>query len=317
MEGANVGEASSYVAKSAEDMIDYLSYSKEEGKINGTTFILQDVVPGSEVSTEAWFSNGELIGSSINTTWETKKFLAGELGQRTGAETSLVCGYKDPPALFRGTVSKIQPLLKHAKWTGPIDVNAIVSEKDRKPYFLEFTPRFGYSAIFAYATILGCGVGEFLKGVVTGGFKVPYKATWGTALKLSVPPYPCDIKDKKASKETYGEPAGMVVKGVENKDFYKVDVMKNRHGRLVTAGTTGIVGECMGRGESIMSAWRASQKVFESIEAPNKQGRFTDGVEDAWKRVNQLKKWGFDIPENKISAGTKTVNPFDVRVPAE
>jgi hypothetical protein len=59
-----------------------------------------------------------------------------------------------------------------------------------------------------------------------------------------------------------------------------------------------------------MEAWRASQKVFEEIEVPNKGGRLTDGVEDAWKRILKLRNWGFgDIPSpssGQISPETKT-----------
>jgi phosphoribosylamine--glycine ligase len=316
VDGQNVGEASSYVSKSAEDMLDYLSYAKEEGRINGDTFVLQDVVAGSEVSTEGWFSNGQLVPGSVNSTWETKKLMAGELGPRTGCETSVVCHYEGDSRLFAGTVSKILPLLKHAKWTGPIDINAIVSEENKKPYFLEFTPRFGYSAIYAYAAILGCGLGEFFSGIANGSFRVPYKATWGTTLKLSVPPYPVDIQDKVASKETYGASAGLRVKGIPNKNFSMIDIMTKKN-RIVTAGTSGIVGECLGVGRSFFDAWRQSQQTFEKIDVPNKQGRLTDGVEDAWKRIKKLQSWGYsDIP--KLSAaGTVPSTPVGATTAAE
>ena len=295
IEGSDANEASSYVAKSAEDMIDYLSYSKEEGKINGDKFILQVVVSGAEVSTECWYSNGRPLVSTVNSTWETKKFLAGELGQRTGAETSLVCHYDGGSMLYDRTVKKIQPLLEAEKWTGPVDANVIVDEKTHKCYFLEWSKRLGYSAIYAYCNMLGIGIGEFFRRIAFGE-NVTYKATWSSSLKLSIPPYPCDIPDKKANKETYGLSQGMVIKGLPNKDFWVIDAMKRKE-RIVTAGTSGIVGECMGRGKSVYEAWRASQKVFKDISLPNQQGRYTDGVEDAWKRIVKLRSWGFtDIP---------------------
>src|ERR1700761_3613421 len=172
----NKSEASSSVSKDAEDMLDYLAHAKEDGLLSGSdTFVLQEVVKGAEISTELWFSNGIPVWPA-NSTFETKKFLAGELGQRTGCETSLVFHYGgEQSRVVDKTIRKIFPLLKHSAWTGPIDINCIVSEKDREPYFLEWTPRLGYSAIYGFASILGIGVGEFFKGIAYGTLKtIPF-----------------------------------------------------------------------------------------------------------------------------------------------
>ena len=40
-----------------------------------------------------------------------------------------------------------------------------------------------------------------------------------------------------------------------------------------------------------------AEKVFKSVEVPNAQGRYTDGIDDAWKRILELRKMGYtDIP---------------------
>lgn len=297
----NKSEASSYVAKDTEDMVDYLSYAKEQGEISPSdTFILQEVVKGAEISTELWFSNGEPIYPA-NSTFEVKKFLAGELGQRTGAETSLVFHYgSESSRICDKTIQKLFPLLKYAKYTGPIDVNCIVSEVDHEPYFLEFTPRLGYSAIYGFMAILGMPISEFFRRVSRGTFTVPFKALWGSSLKLSIPPYPVDIEDEKAAKETYGKTEGIRINGEYGKDFIPIDCMKPKKQKsteIVAAGTSCILGECLGRGNTMLEAWRGSQKVFKSVEAPNQQGRYTDGSEDAWKRVLKLRQFGYtDIP---------------------
>lgn len=294
------GESASYVAKDAEDMIDYLGQQKESGKINGTTFIVQEVIKGAEISTECFFSNGVPIESSINSTFETKKFLAGELGPRTGCEVSLVCHYQGHSKLYDKTIRKILPLLKYAKWTGPLDVNCIVSEVDHEPYFLEFTPRFGYSAIYAFMACLGMRISEFLHRVSRGTFNVSYRSLWGSSLKLSIPPYPTQIENEKAGEETYVMQEGVRINGKYGSDFVPVDVQKGKNTEFECSGTTCIIGECLGRGNSILESWRASQHVFKSVEVPNAQGRYTDGIEDAWKRILKLKQWGYDIP-NPIS----------------
>jgi phosphoribosylamine--glycine ligase len=289
------GESASYVGKDAEDMTDYLQQQKESGKINGNKFIIQEVVKGAEISTELWFSNGDPVWPS-NSTLETKKFLAGELGPRTGCEVSLVYHYEgNGSKVVDKTIRKLFPLLKYAKWTGCIDVNTIVSEDDHEPYFLEWTPRLGYSAIYAYMAILGIPISEYFSRLSRGAFTIPFKAKWGSALKVSIPPYPTAIQPDKASEETYGLQEGVRINGEYGKDFLPIDVIKGNKSDLACAGTTCIIGECLGRGNSVLEAWRASQRVFKSVEVPNKQGRYTDGVSDILERVQKLRRFGYDV----------------------
>jgi phosphoribosylamine---glycine ligase len=298
----NKSEASSYVAKDADEMVDYLSYAQEQGEISPSdTFILQEVVKGAELSTEMWFYDGNPIWPA-NSTFETKKFLAGELGQRTGCETSLVFHYEGTQSkIVYKTIRKIFPLLKYSRYTGPIDVNCIVSEDDHEPYFLEWTPRLGYSAVYAFCAMLGMPISEFFRRVSTSStWNIPFKSLWGSALKVSIPPYPTDVEDKKAAEDLYGKTEGIRINGKYGPDFWPIDVMKPKKQKsteIVAAGTSCILGECIGRGNSMLEAWRASQKVFKSVEVPNQQGRYTDGSEDAWKRVLKLRQFGYtDVP---------------------
>lgn len=302
------GESASYVSKDAGDMIDYLQQQKESGKIDGNTFIVQEKIDGSEVSTECWFSGGTPCFPS-NSTWETKKLLAGELGVRTGCETSVVCHYEGRDSkLADQTVLKLSPLLKYAKYSGPFDVNTIVSEKDHKAYFLEFTPRLGYSAIYAYTFLLGMPLSQYFHRIAhpQGSFTIPFKSKWSTALKIHIPPYPVTHEDDRIVREIYKPTEGIRVK-TKSPDFWPVDVRKGKKTDFEVAGTMGIVGECLGRGNSIMEAWRASQKVFESVEVPNAGGRLTDGIEDAWKRILKLRQWGYtEIPAPSQGQGHST-----------
>lgn len=297
------GESASYVAKDAEDMVDYLTQQKESGKISGNTFIIQEVVKGAEISTEVWFCNGEPVWPA-NSTLEDKHFLAGGLGPRTGCETSLVYHYEDTHSkIVDKTIRKLFPLLKYSKWTGCLDVNCIVSEDDHEPYFLEFTPRIGYSAIYAYMSILGMPVSEYFHKLSRGSFSIPFKALWGSSLKISIPPYPTTIEPEAASTETYGLQEGVRVNGKYGPDFIPIDCQKGKKTDLECSGVTGIIGEALGRGKTILEAWRASQRVFKSVEVPNKQGRYTDGVEDIWKRALKLRQFGYECPSPSGEAG--------------
>jgi phosphoribosylamine--glycine ligase len=313
----NKSEASSYVSKDAEEMVDYLTYAKEQGEISPSdTFILQEVVKGAEISTEVWFSDGNPIWPA-NSTFETKKFLAGELGQRTGCETSLVCHYDgNGGRIVDRTIRKILPLLKYSRYTGPLDVNCIVSEEDHEPYFLEFTPRIGYSAIYAFMAIIGIPISEFFYRVSRGTFTIPFKSLWGSALKLSIPPYPTDIEDPKAAKDVYGKTEGVRINGKYGKDFWPIDVMKGKKTEFQAAGTSCIIGECLGRGNSMLEAWRGSQKVFKSVEVPNQQGRYTDGSEDAWKRILKLRQFGYRELPSPSGGGGNDANPLQSLKPS-
>jgi hypothetical protein len=304
------GESASYVASDAEDMVDYLTQQKESGKINGNTFIIQEVVKGAEVSTELWLCNGTPIWPA-NSTFEDKHFLAGGLGQRTGAEVSLVCHYEGTTSkIIEKTIRRLLPLLKYSKFNGCVDVNCIVSEKDHEPYFLEWTPRLGYSAIWAYMAILGIPISEYFHRISKGPFTIPFKSTWGTSLKISIPPYPTEIIPDKASEETYSLQEGVRVNGKYGDDFIPIDCQKGKRTELEIAGTSCIVGECIGRSRNALEAWRSSQKVFKSVEVPNQSGRYTDGITDLLDRVNKLRKWGYDIPDPNKFAGVRASTPL-------
>lgn len=303
------GESASYVAKDAEDMVDYLAQQKESGKINGNTFIIQEVVKGAEISTELWFSNGNPVWPA-NSTLEDKHFLAGGLGQRTGCEVSLVYHYNgNGSKIVEKTIKKLFPLLKYSKWTGCIDVNCIVSEDDHEPYFLEFTPRIGYSAIYAYMAILGIPVSDYFHRLSRGTFTIPFKNLWGSSLKISIPPYPVAIEDEKASEEVYRAQEGVRINGEYGKDFIPIDVEKGKNTELSCAGSSGIIGECLGRGNTVLEAWRSSQKVFKTVDVPNCQGRYTDGISDIYERISKLRRWGYDLP----GEGRRETHPLSTK----
>lgn len=318
----NKSEASSFVAKDADEMVDYLTHSQEEGLITSSdTFVIQEVVKGAEISTEVWFSDGNPIWPA-NSTFETKKFLAGELGQRTGCETSVVFHYEgDRSKVVDRTIRKILPLMKYSKYTGPVDVNCIVSEKDHEPYFLEWTPRLGYSAIYAFMSMLGMPISQFFWNVAHGTkFTIPFKTLWGSSLKISVPPYPANIEGKEATIQTYGKAEGLRINGKYGKDFIAIDVMKGKKTELQGAGCSCIIGECLGRGSTVLEAWKGSKKVFDSVEVPNKQGRYTDGIDDAWKRILKLREMGYtDVPNPSVKisgGGEKSAYPLSASKPS-
>ena len=294
----NISAASSFVSKSAAEMVEYLVFLRELGADKGTKFILQALVKGIEISTEVWFSKGKPI-LPFNGTLENKKLLAGDLGPSSGCETSAVFPYlSSSPKIVEKTLKKLFPLFEKDQWSGPVDINAIVSEKDHEPYFLEFTMRMGYSAIYALCAMIEDGIGDFLHGVATGtATRIPMRHSWGTSLRVSVPPYPLEIKDERLSREIYGSIAGQWVKAPEDKNIWLMNVKKNERGRIVTAAVDGLVGECTGVGKSLYQAWKMSLDKFEQIKVANKQGRIKDGVDRVYGDMRKLRDWKYDVPD--------------------
>lgn len=308
----NKGAASSYVSKDDKDMIEYMTYLGESGLVKpGSKFILQEKVDGTEVSTEVWFAKGKPV-LPYNTTFETKKFMPGDLGPNTGCETSVVCPYPDGAGkMVKKTIAKIFPLIEKEGWSGPLDINCIVSDKDHEPYALEWTARLGYSAVYAWAAMIEDDLAEFFFRIATGKTdRIRVKHSWGTALRLTIPPYPFENPEKpELEQELFEETAGQWVKfPEESKHIWLLDVKKDEKKRHVTAGVDGTICECTGVGENLYAAWKGSQKVFDSVNVPNKQGRYIDGTESAWKRINKLISYGYDIPKPQgFHAATKEV----------
>jgi phosphoribosylamine-glycine ligase len=300
MSGGECGCASSYVSKDAKDMFEYIEWQKERKLIKpGMEFVLQEVVKGVEISTEVWFSEGKPL-LPYNSTFEIKKFMPGDLGPNTGCETSAVFPYLSAtPKMVQKTISKIFPFLLQNRWSGPIDVNCIVSEKDSEPYFLEWTPRLGYSAIYALVATFDGDLSRFFYDVSRGtNTRVPIKHTWGMSLKVSVPPYPVERPDQPDVEHAlYKDTEGLRVKSEQGPHIWPIDAKKGKSGGLECAGVNGIIMECTGVGETMEKAWNGAKKLFEAVEVPNKQGRVLDGMDSAHKRAKKLRGMGYyEIP---------------------
>jgi phosphoribosylamine--glycine ligase len=269
-----------YVSTSPEDMVDMLEYFSEKWK-NGVDFVLQEVVEGTEVSSEAWVSNGTIVPNSYNNTWEMKRFMNGDLGPNTGCMASTV-KFNALPWLYNETFKKLEPWLKAQKYNGPLDINCIV-DNSGTPYFLEWTSRFGYSAIYAFIQGLNMGLGEFLETLATG--KIPeIEPTEGYcgALRVCIPPYPAED-----CEESEGQP----VQGIEDDDrIFPLDVKKEGK-RLLTAGYDGIVCEVTHADEVLLeSLWQAIYAIADNLQIPNKMYR-VDALENAQERIDKLESF--------------------------
>lgn len=261
---------------------------------DGEAFILQKFIDGIEVSTEMWFQNGEPI-YPCNSTIETKKFLAGDLGPSTGCQTSVVFHYPEKePRIFGQTFKKILLLFKMSKYTGPFDINCIVDRNTQKANFLEFTPRMGYNAIYGLCALLRIPISEFLMELAFGNIgEMPVdKEAFSYTMRVSVPPYPLGIEDEQDFLRDAKLSADRLIEMDDFIGVYPSD-MKKVGGSYYTAGADGYIMDIAARGPSIELAEAMALEKFSAIKMMDKQARVEDGARRAvrdyeWLSMNRF-----------------------------
>lgn len=278
-------KASTYVSKSAEDMLEYID--KVSATVKGVPFILQEVVQGTEISTEAWF-NGDSF-HLITGTLEEKKLMNDNKGPNTGCAGNLEIVYDqtNPPLVFREGLRKAQDFLQQYNFKGYIDLNSIVDDRGNL-YGLEWTPRFGYDCTATlFSTVRD--ITDLIGSIATGG--VPVVSTHGpfaAGLRISIPPYPSEIKGF--------HPEGVPIEGIEEDDIPKncflYDCGSDKSGTLCTVGAHGFVCVPVYPGNTLQEAWGRVKSKVEKINIPDMQYR-TDLEETTLRRYKKLMNDGW------------------------
>lgn len=270
-----------YVSDSADDMLRVID--KLFVRALEQPFILQEVVEGTEVSTEAYFDGQNF--HLPNFTIEEKKFMSGGHGPNTGCAGNLMVYKAGPSRLWEQGLLKTVPFLREMGFHGIIDLNTIVNE--HHAYGLEWTPRFGYDCCPTFWGMVDGNMGHFLYDIATGNMQNgPYVAVpqnFGASRRYSIPPYPTEVPGKHIR--------GLPISGVELEDawhdMYLYDAMAGEEGQLVTAGITGFIGCPIARGYSPEAAWDGVERVGKGFDIPNMQMR-DDLRESTIKRLCKL-----------------------------
>lgn len=280
----HLNKDSTYVAKSAEDMVHYIEH-KLDAKVKA--FVLQEYVAGTEVSTEAWWTGTEW--AALNHTLEEKKFMAGGIGPNTGCAGNVVWMPPRKNAIFERGLERIAPLLQEHNYVGMVDLNTIVTDGDI--YGLEWTPRFGYEGTCNLTRLLPMEFGEFLHTIATGGtptFAQP-RAAFAASIRLSVPPYP---HAESSRRRDHVPIQGLDPDHLESIILY--DVMLDGD-ELVTGGNYQAIGAPIGIGESIDGAIGEVEAAITRLDIPNLQYR-NDIGKCVNVRYNTLRNGGWLRP---------------------
>lgn len=270
-----------YVSEDAEDMIGMLYYFKTIWP-EPFDFILQERIYGIELSIEGFYIDGELVPGTLNSTLEEKRLFEGGRGPNTGCMGSVVWFWeKKAPKIYRLALQKTEPFLKRYKYSGPLDVNCIINEEDKLPYFLEFSARFGYNAIYALFEGMGFGMSNFIACLADGKPPVLKRSfDWLGAVRVTIPPFPY-LDSVSANKP---------IRGIDEHTWL-LDA-KADHERLLTAGVDGVVCEVSGSGETLNKLDKILYERVNSLKIPDKQYR-SDIVKTAKKKISILNKWRY------------------------
>ena len=276
-----------YVSESAEDLLRCLD--KLFAKALEQPFLLQELVEGTEVSTEGFFDGHTF--SLINHTFEEKKFMSGCYGPNTGCSGNLIVKPNGPNRLVNASLLKLVPFLRAAGFRGPLDINTIVN--NHHVYGLEFTSRFGYDSDPTLFSMMDSELGRFFFELATGpvdhDIEPRIACNFAASARYTIPPYPTEIPGK--------HPKGLPIKGINIedawRDWYLYDVQAEPDGEMLsTAGITGFVCAPIARGHTPEAAWCGVERLTKDFKVPNLQCR-DDLKEATCERLCEVQELGW------------------------
>lgn len=157
------GGSKTYGAQSVDDIMRFLDWIEKDQSAHHykvERFEIQSVVEGIEVDYASYF-NGSQFAPQLSLTFEQKRIHG--LGAAQGCMGQILCFADPSEEEYFKYLRKLLPEIKGSvatEWA----INNIVSSEDHQPYFLEFTPRFGWDSTYGELMLLieaGRSIGEF------------------------------------------------------------------------------------------------------------------------------------------------------------
>lgn len=258
--------------------------------------ILQEKICGSDISTLRYWNGKSFVGPYEGTI-EHKPLMNDEKGPATGCSINAVWFYETEPdiAAELNWDGLTEIFRKYNAPPAPYDINAIVSDEDGKPRFLEFTPRLGYDA---EPTAL-VGISDYCNLVtllVEGGdpshlFDLDRIYA---GVRFSVPPYSLDeglVKYIPRSKTPYGLHIGNL-KDVWGHGIAGYGIKLGKNGYEV-ADPTGLLGVSVAGASTMEEAFKKCYEQLEVLQVRDIQYR-TDAYEALNKHFNKIADLGYE-----------------------
>lgn len=266
-----------YVEKYPGELVHKLTHEWMQ-RITSDKFplILKKYVEGIEILTEGWYDGSKFI--HFNHTIEDKWLMNKDLGPPTGSQSSVMWLKKSGILLVE--LDRLAPKLNQAGYKGPIGINVIVT-KD-KVYFLKFTARFSYDAVYSLFTLCE----DFTK-LFTKAINVNWKSGFVASQRITIPPYPY------ASQELLKELARDVSIDTRVADLWMEDVYFDAGG-LRCAGVDGVLGVVASYGKTLGEAVSRVYQNIGKLRISSCLQYRTDLGRRAEKAMKRLDEWGID-----------------------
>lgn len=292
--------SSTFVSKSADELYKYLAYIKGKWGDRIPNH-LEALIDGEDISTAGWW-NGKSFLYPLEGTIEHKKFMDGDVGPSTGCSMNLIWMYDKYPKIAEElNWTEVEGLFRRMDAPpGLYDINARINRDDgNKPYFLEWTPRFGYDSEPTAQMGLLIPLGEFFYRLAKGGIdETPFTIDeCMMSVRLSVPPYPWETIDDIDKKKTC---VGTPVFGADGlwaedgKHFIGYGLGLDKHDELQVVDPTGLVGLAGARGTNLDAM---SKEILgfikDDLQIPN-LGYRHDFAQRISADLKALKKLGYD-----------------------
>ncbi len=295
---ANTDCSLTYVSENSEEMIHFLTFFRDKYG-NSKKNLMQEKLNGFALSTARWWNGRSFVGP-YQSTIEHKKLFNNDKGPATGCQFNCVWFYQDEyPAIARELRwDKLVEAFRHNEAApGIYDINALLNEKDGKPYFLESTPRLGYDS----ETTSQKGIKDLGKFLYNLAVALPVEDLfvydpYMCSVKLSVPPYPYEagLEDIPYDKTSVDSPV-WGFDGLWSKHFIGYGLRFDPKMGLVSADPSGWLGLSADVGTDPLTPFDGCYAFLdESLEVPNLQYR-TDAKDRVEEDLESIEKCGFDI----------------------
>lgn len=187
---ADVPKEYTYVSKDIPDLIERMKEFKTDWQWKAQ-FQLQKFIKGTEVDFNGFFNGKEFINLTIY--FENKPIMNDDIGPSGGGAIAVQIS-RPFKGLFADILNKLKPIFIKDGYKGCIAINSIVSEEDHKPFFIEFTNRFGYPSLPLDVTMLednGKTIHDLFKALIieTNPELFPLNKP-SVVVSVGIPPYP-------------------------------------------------------------------------------------------------------------------------------
>jgi phosphoribosylamine-glycine ligase len=246
---------------------------------NDSSFVLQELKDGIETNVEVWFVEGEPRFAFM--TIESKKKLAGDLGDLVGCAFDFAFAIPVESRAVRDSIGRLFPAYREMRYTGFGDANFIAARDGI--WFFEKCERFGYNAHPNLLWNLNRSpLGETFASLVDHTFEPNFAPGFGAACTMYM--------DHRASGKVVQFPPTIA------RDLYFYDVYREDD-QLLTAGYYDDVLIANGFGYTIPTAWEAALAKAHAVKFPGRSFRI-DGADTNYpssplRRYEALQAMGY------------------------